>query len=294
MAQRKSVESIYSSAAHYWVGDGFPVRNAFPSNPLRAAVSPFLMLDYAGPMYFEPATSRRGVGEHPHRGFETVTLLYQGELEHRDSAGHVGKIGPNDVQWMTAGSGIVHEELHSAAFTQQGGWLQLVQLWVNLPRMHKMTAPNYQELPNAVIPIVSLAEGAGSLRVIAGEFCGVHGPALTYSPIELFDVRLGRESSCVIVWPAGHSASLFVLDGEIVVPGSTRSAKDGDLMLFSPRGTEVEIIAKSETLLLILGGEIIDEPIAAQGPFVMNTREELAQAVRDFQSGKMGRLSPIW
>lgn len=293
MGQRKSVIGVYPSAAQYWVGDGFPVRNLFPSNPLWAEVSPFLMLDYAGPKYFEPAPSRRGVGEHPHRGFETVTLLYQGEVEHRDSAGHAGKIGAGDVQWMTAASGVVHEELHSAAFTEQGGWFQLVQLWVNLPRVNKMVKPRYQELTKEVIPVVPLAEGGASLRVIAGEFTGVKGPAQTYSPIELFDLRLTPGSRCQVAWPEGHTASVFVLSGKIMVTGSPRAATEAELVVLSTSGTHAEILAVSEALLLLLGGEVIDEPIAAQGPFVMNTRDELVQAVRDYQAGKMGSLSRV-
>lgn len=291
MKNVKNLLAIYPTAAQYWVGNGFPVRNAFPSNPIWENVDPFLMLDYAGPAHFTPSSERRGVGEHPHRGFETVTLLYQGEVEHRDSAGNHGIIGPGDIQWMTAAAGIVHEEMHSHQFTRQGGVFQLVQLWVNLPRIYKMTGPRYQEIRATTIPTIALAGDSGLLRVVAGLINGITGIAQTFSPIELFDLRLKGGSKTEIIWPQNHNAALFVLSGEIEIEGDSRRAREADLAILSPSESALRISANTDSLVLGLGGSPIREPIAAQGPFVMNTQAELVQAVRDYQSGKMGRLS---
>lgn len=291
MANPKKVLGIYDSASQHWVGDGFPVRNLFPSNPLWEQVSPFLMLDYAGPTRFEPSAARRGVGEHPHRGFETVTLQYQGEVEHRDSAGHAGKIGPGDVQWMTAASGVVHEEKHSEKFSRSGGVFQLVQLWVNLPKKHKMTKPRYQELTATKIPVVTLPGSAGTLRVVAGRFGETQGPAQTFSPLELFDAQLKAGGEAELALPEGHTASVFVLGGKVRVAGAPKAAGDAQLVVLSVAGEGIRIEAEDDSLILVLGGEPILEPIAAHGPFVMNTKEEVMQAVMDYQAGKMGRLS---
>lgn len=290
MVNPKKVLGIYESASQHWVGDGFPVRNLFPSNPLWEQVSPFLMLDYAGPTRFEPSAARRGVGEHPHRGFETITLLYQGEVEHRDSAGHAGKIGPGDVQWMTAASGVVHEEMHSEAFSRRGGMFQLVQLWLNLPKEHKMTKPRYQDLTAAKIPVVTLPGSAGTLRVVAGRFGETQGPAQTFSPVELFDAQLKAGGVAELALPEGHNASVFVLGGRIRVAGASKAADDAQLVVLSAAGGSVRLEAEADSLILVLGGEPILEPIAARGPFVMNTKEEVLQAAMDYQAGKMGRL----
>jgi quercetin 2,3-dioxygenase len=289
-ATAKSILGLYRSGSTHMVGDGFPVRNLFPSNELDREVDPFLMLDYAGPQYFSPTDHSRGVGEHPHRGFETVTIVYEGVLAHRDSAGHAGVIGPGDVQWMTAASGIVHEEFHEKAFAKQGGTLHAIQLWVNLPKTHKMAAPGYQTILNADIPAVELDGGAGRLRVVAGAFQGRTGPAHTVTPIELYDLVLHAGRRAQLTFPEGHNASLFVLQGRASVNGSP-AAGDAELIVCQRAGSSVTIEAHEESRLLVMAGTPIDEPIARYGPFVMNTKAELIQAVQDYQAGKMGHLS---
>jgi hypothetical protein len=273
----------------HWVGDGFHVRNLFPSNDLDRQVSPFLMLDYAGPTTFEPSERPRGVGEHPHRGFETVTIVYQGELEHRDSAGNSGTIGPGDVQWMTAASGVVHEEMHERQFARRGGAMEMIQLWVNLPKVHKMTAPRYQTLLHGAIPSVP-AGAASSVRVIAGEFAGHKGPANTFTPVTLWDVRIAKGERLNLTLPDGHNAALFLRRGDIVVNGSGSVTGEAKLAVLDAEGEIVELQAKEDSSLLVMSGEPIREPVARYGPFVMNTRQELMQAVDDYQAGKMGRL----
>jgi redox-sensitive bicupin YhaK (pirin superfamily) len=272
------------------VGDGFPVRNLFPSNELDREVSPFLMLDYAGPQYFTPTDHPRGVGEHPHRGFETVTIVYEGVVAHRDSVGNAGVIGPGDVQWMTAASGIVHEEFHEKEFAKKGGTLHAVQLWVNLPKASKMSAPGYQTILNADIPSVDLEGGAGRLRVIAGSFLGHKGPAHTFTPILLYDIQLNAGHRVQLGMPTGHNTSIFVLQGRASVNGS-RKAGEAELIVCKRNGSQVTVEAQEDSRLLVMSGEPIEEPIARYGPFVMNTREELIQAAQDYQAGKMGHLS---
>src|SRR5512140_1856367 len=228
----KEIVSIERKPPAHWVGDGFPVRTVFSFDTLGYRISPFLLLDYAGPAEFAPADHPRGVDEHPHRGFETVTIVYQGELEHRDSAGNHGKIGPGDVQWMTAASGVVHEEKHSREFTRLGGTLEMVQLWVNLPAEFKMGPPAYQTLLNHQIPSVDLPDDAGTVRVIAGEFAGVRGPATTFTPINLWELRLKALSRAELVLPRGFTAALFVRRGEVVLTDSER-ARETDLALLT-------------------------------------------------------------
>lgn len=286
---KQLLDIIRNDSAH-WVGDGFPVRTVFSYHGLGQRISPFLLLDYAGPAEFPPSSQARGVGEHPHRGFETVTLVYQGELEHRDSAGNHGTIGPGDVQWMTAASGVVHEEMHSAAFTRTGGILEMVQLWVNLPASVKMSPPRYQSLLNDTIPVAHLANGAGRLRVIAGEYEGTHGVAQTFTPINLYDLRLKSGPPVTLTVPDGYTTGIFVLNGTIRVNG-TAMAKAADLALFDPKGEQVSVEAGEEATLLILNGQPMDEPVVGHGPFVMNTQDEIRQAIRDYQDGKMGRLA---
>ncbi|MCA1957449.1 MAG: pirin family protein, partial [Nitrospira sp.] len=235
---RKTVVGLYRPGSTYMVGDGFPVRNLFPSNDLDRVVDPFLMLDYAGPHYFDSTERPRGVGEHPHRGFETVTILYEGVVAHRDSAGHAGVIGPGDVQWMTAGSGVVHEEMHERSWAKQGGTLHAIQLWVNLPRVHKMTAPNYQTILKEDIPVVELDQGPGHVRVIAGSYEGRRGPARTFTPIELYDVRLAAGSQWDLVLPEGHSAALFVPFGLVSVNGS-EPAGEAELVVCGRDGSRI-------------------------------------------------------
>lgn len=289
MAELKKVLGVHASGSTHWVGDGFHVRNMFPSNGIEAEINPFLMLDYAGPTKVEPTANPRGVGEHPHRGFETVTIAYQGAVEHRDSGGHTGTIGPGDVQWMTAASGVVHEEMHEREFARHGGTFEMVQLWVNLPREHKMSKPRYQGLLNEQIPVVQLGDGA-TARVIAGELNGVKGPAQTFTPVNVFDVRMKTGSFAELSLPDGHNAGIVLLRGNIQVNTTRTVAGEAQLVLLSAEGQGVRLYAKQDSTLLVLSGEPIDEPVASYGPFVMNTRDEIRQAVSDYNAGKMGHL----
>ena len=281
---------VYQPGSQHVVGDGFHVRNLFPSNDLDRELSPFIMLDYAGPTFYQATDTPRGVGEHPHRGFETVTIVYQGIVAHRDSAGNSGVIGPGDVQWMTAASGIVHEELHEKEWAKRGGTLQAIQLWVNLPKASKMSAPGYQTIVNDQIPVVQLDGGAGSLRVIAGSVGGAKGPAKTFTPIELYDLRLRAGHSMPLQIPNGYNAGLLILSGQASVEESHRLT-EAELAVFLSTGEPVTIIAEEDATILVMAGEAIDEPVARYGPFVMNTKAELIQAVNDYQAGKMGHLS---
>jgi len=285
----KKILGVYSSPRSHWVGDGFPVRSLFNYDSHGQHVSPFLLFDYAGPMDFKPAKHRRGVGQHPHRGFETVTIVYHGEVEHRDSTGSGGRIGPGDVQWMTAGGGIVHEEFHSEAFTRDGGKLEMVQLWVNLPAKDKLTAPRYQTLLDGTIPTVALPDEAGSLRVIAGDYLGNHGPAQTFTPVDVWDVRLKSGRSTELSLPEGHTLALAVLHGTVLVNGE-QVAREADLVMLSREGRSVTLEANNDVTLLVLSGEPIDEPIVGYGPFVMNSQEEIAQAIEDFNAGRFGQV----
>lgn len=289
MTELKKVLGLFQSGSTHWVGDGFHVRNLFPSNGVADEISPFLLLDYAGPTYVEPSNRPRGVGEHPHRGFETVTIAYQGAVEHRDSGGNSGTIRPGDVQWMTAASGVVHEEKHEPEFAKQGGMFEMVQLWVNLPKAQKMCPPRYQTLRNEQIPVVQLGS-AGYARVIAGEFDGVRGPAQTFSPINVFDVRLNGGNQTDLSLPAGHNTGLVLLKGNVVLNSSAALRGEAQVALFSATGQRITLNAKEDTILLVLSGEPINEPVASYGPFVMNTQEELRQAVHDYNAGKMGHL----
>jgi quercetin 2,3-dioxygenase len=286
----KELIDIYQPGSRHMVGDGFPVRNLFPSNELDREVSPFLMLDYAGPQYFEPTDHPRGVGEHPHRGFETVTIVYEGMVAHRDSAGNAGVIGPGDVQWMTAASGIVHEELHEKEWAKNGGTLHAIQLWVNLPSVSKMSAFGYQTILNADIPSIDLDGGAGRLRVIAGSFLGHKGPAHTFTPVELYDLQLKAGKLVSLALPEGHNTAIFVLQGRASVNGS-QMAGQAELIVCRREGSRVTVEAQENSRLLVMAGEPIEEPIARYGPFVMNTKAELVQAVNDYQAGKMGHLA---
>lgn len=293
MNNTKSVTSVFSTAARHWVGDGFPVQTVFSAHAQDpSAISPFLLLDYAGPKSFEPSVKPRGVDEHPHRGFETVTIVYQGELEHRDSNGNSGKIGPGDVQWMTAASGVVHEEKHGTAFTKRGGMFEVVQLWVNLPAREKMTSPRYQEIVRDSIPTAQLADGAGTLRVIAGQFAGHNGPARTVTPINLWDLRLIAGKCANFTLSAGYNTLVFVMHGEVTINNS-RTIKMHECAALSQDGESFSIEASKDAVLLILNGEPIDEPVVAHGPFVMNSTVEIKQAFQDYQAGRMGHLEPV-
>lgn len=285
----KKVLGVHGAPRAHWVGDGFPVRSLFTHDSHGGKLSPFLMLDYASPAAFAPAARPRGVGQHPHRGFETVTIVYQGEVDHRDSTGAGGHIGPGDVQWMTAASGILHEEFHSEAFTRSGGTMEMVQLWVNLPAKDKRAEPGYQTLLDADIPSVPLADEAGRVRVIAGEFEGRRGPARTFTPMDVWDVRLDQGKSARFSLPEGRTLALVVLHGTVMVNGDA-IAREADLVLLDSEGTEVALEANGDATLLLLSGEPIDEPVVAYGPFVMNTRQEIVQAIADFNGGKFGRM----
>jgi redox-sensitive bicupin YhaK (pirin superfamily) len=281
----KKVSAIQRATGSHWVGDGFPVNTLLSYNTMGASISPFLLLDYAGPAKFEPSTQQRGVGMHPHRGFETVTIVYQGEVEHKDNAGNSGKIGPGDVQWMTAARGILHEELHSKAFTRQGGMLEMIQLWVNLPAKDKMSVPHYQEILNADIPVKNLPDQAGTVRIIAGQFGDIAGAARTHTPINLWDIRLFANRNVDLVLPDGTNTALLVLEGAITING-TEALTSKELALFDSKGAHISLQAREDAVLLIMNGEPIDEPIAGYGPFVMNTDAEINQAVKDFNTGR--------
>ncbi|MBD9517340.1 MULTISPECIES: pirin family protein [Pseudomonadaceae] len=286
----KQILGIYSAARPHWVGDGFPVRTLFSYDSLGEHLSPFLLLDHAGPHAFGPSTVRRGVGQHPHRGFETVTLVYDGELEHRDSSGGGGRIGPGDVQWMTAGDGILHEEYHSPDFARSGGNLHMAQLWVNLPACHKRTAPAYQTLLAGDIPRIELADGAGSLRVIAGDYAGHAGPAHTFSPLDVWDLRLQPGRPLELAVKAGRNTALVVLRGNVRLGGG-ETLREGQLALFDRRGDSLQLEAESDALVLLLSGEPLDEPIVGYGPFVMNSESEIQQAIADVQNGRFGQMT---
>lgn len=283
----KKIIGVHAAPAGHWVGDGFPVRSLFSYDGLGQLLSPFLLLDYAGPHAFAPAARKRGVGVHPHRGFETVTIVYQGEVDHRDSTGAGGHIGPGDVQWMTAARGILHEEFHSEAFTRAGGTLEVVQLWVNLPARDKMDAPSYQTLLAADIPVVELADGAGRVRVIAGQFAGHRGPARTFTPIEVWDVRLQQAKTTTLHLPEGHTTALVVLRGQVRV-NDAQAVGAAQFVRFDRAGSQIQVQADSDASLLLLAGQPLDEPVVGYGPFVMNSREQIVQAIEDFNAGRFG------
>lgn len=286
----KEILGIYSAPRPHWVGDGFPVRSLFSYTDFGKQLSPFLLLDYAGPSDFAPSAKPRGVGQHPHRGFETVTIVYKGEVAHRDSTGQGGVIGPGDVQWMTAGAGIIHEEFHSKAFSQTGGSLEMVQLWVNLPAKDKMTEPSYQAILNEQIPSVALPNEAGQLRVIAGEFEGHQGPAQTFTAMNVWDLRLNQGAQLSLSLPEGWTSAVVVLHGTVQVNGKS-IARDAQMVVLDQAGQHIALEANSETSLLLLSGEPINEPIVGYGPFVMNTTQEINQAFNDFNSGKFGKVN---
>lgn len=285
MSKAKALRQVKKITRGHWVGDGFPVTTMFSYMEDGASnISPFLLLDYAGPADFEPSDKPRGVDVHPHRGFETVTIVYDGELEHKDNAGNSGKISVGDVQWMTAGAGILHEEKHSEAFTKSGGRFEVVQLWVNLPAAHKMTPPKYQELLNADIPVKLLAGDNGFVRVISGDFEGTQGAASTFTPVDLWDMRLKGGGETLLRFRADANAMILVLRGTVDVEGETLESRD--FAMFAHTGETLSVKAQEDTVLLVLSGEPIEEQIVGRGPFVMNTQEEIQQAFADYRDGK--------
>ena len=286
----KKLMSVQGNDRGHWVGDGFPVRTLFFYQDLGKEMSPFLMLDFAGPKQFPATTERKGVGSHPHRGFETVTCVYDGEVEHKDSTGQGGVIGPGEVQWMTAGAGILHEEFHSAAFARSGGVLQMIQLWVNLPAKDKMTSPGYQPILRQQIPELALADGSGTARVIAGSFGGETGPARTFTPMQVVDLKLKKGASLTIPVPAGWSTGLVVLHGAVQAQDGA-VATDAQMLMYEHAGQDIAVHVLEDTVALLLCGEPIEEPIFGHGPFVMNTKAEIVQAIEDFNGGRFGRIA---
>ena len=286
----KKIKTILpATGPNHWVGDGFNVRPVFAQLAFTQDISPFLMFDYAAPREFAATTNKLGVGPHPHRGFETVTIAFQGEIEHGDSVGNRGIIGPGDVQWMTAASGIIHEEYLSAEFLKRGGVLEMVQLWVNLPAKHKMIPPRYQPILNKDIPVLELLGNAGSVRVIAGDFNGTQGVASTFSPVNLWDIKLKAGSIVELPVPDKHNAMLFVRKGKITLDNA--EVVTGGLVIMASKGANITLQAQEETSMLLMGGEPIAEPIVASGPFVMNKEQEISLAMMDYQSGRMGQMA---
>ena len=284
----KTITGVHHAPPSHWVGDGFHVRSLFSYGDSHD-LSPFILLDHAASRHFPPTQQQRGVGWHPHRGFETVTIVYEGEVEHHDSLGNGGTIGPGDVQWMTAASGILHEEFHSQRFAETGGNMQMVQLWVNLPAKDKMSEPGYQTILNADIPVVSLADDAGNVRVIAGVFGGAAGAAATHTPMDVLDVRLNASKAVTLPVSAGRTLAVVVLGGSLRINDMARAVA-GQLVTFE-RGSEgVRLEALEASTALILSGEPLDEPVSGYGPFVMNTHAEIRQAIEDFNHGRFGRI----
>ncbi|HWZ04793.1 MAG TPA: pirin family protein [Mucilaginibacter sp.] len=286
----KKIEKIYSRPVRPgMVGDGFRVFNYFPNNGLsQQRVSPFLMMDFNAEFDFGPSDHLRGVDVHPHKGFETVTIAYKGSVAHHDSTGNSGVINPGDVQWMTAGSGILHKEYHEQEFSKKGGPFEMVQLWVNLPAKNKLTDPKYQAITANQMAKVTLDDNGGVVNVIAGSFNQHKGPATTFTPVNMFDIRLNKGKKLDTVIPAEHNTILLVVSGAITVNGEQAGLHD--LVLFKNTGEEIVISADEDSVLLLLSGEPINEPIAQYGPFVMNTHRELQEAFEEFQSGKFGVL----
>jgi redox-sensitive bicupin YhaK (pirin superfamily) len=287
VAGARTVEGIFRSSSFHWVGNGFHVSTYFPSRDLPAErVSPFVLMDYGPPKEFAPlAGGRRGVGWHPHRGFETVTLAWEGSVAHRDNAGHAGVIGPGDVQWMTAGSGIFHEEYHAEEMTRRGGAMHMMQLWVNLAAKDKAASPGYQPIVAADIPVVAL-EGGGKVRVIAGEHRGARGPAKTFSPIAMLDAHLKAGEKLEVPLPGSFNALAVVAAGRVRV--GDRDSTAGELVLFANDGASVAVSAVDDAHVVVLAGEPVREPIVQYGPFVMNTVQEIQRAIADVESGRFG------
>ncbi|MNG48134.1 Quercetin 2,3-dioxygenase [compost metagenome] len=291
----KKIIGVYRNQNMHWVGDGFPVKNLFSYDRLGQAISPFLLLDYAAPYHFNPTSEQHGVGSHPHRGFETVTIAYQGEVSHKDSSGGGGQIKTGDVQWMTAGAGLMHEEFHSEEFAKSGGLFEMVQLWVNLPAADKMTAPKYQAIEAQEIPVIELENSAGHIRIIAGRYMAdqleYRGPAATFSPVNVWDGELKAEHTHHIHVPVDHNTLLVVLSGEMLVNGMQK-VQDSSIVLFAQDGeADIQLEALQDSKFLLLTGQPLNEPIQGYGPFVMNTKDEIIQAFNDLNSGEFGEIA---
>ncbi len=284
----KQLSFIKRSNGSHWVGDSFHVQSIFSYNDIAEKISPFLMMDHAGPTVFPPTQKKLGVGQHPHRGFETVTIVYQGGVSHLDSSGGGGTIGPGDVQWMTAASGLIHEEFHSEAFARQGGPFEMIQLWVNLPAKDKMSKPGYQGITGEKISNVTLTNNAGIARIIAGALESVQGPAHTFTPMNVWDLRLKAGRTLSLGLPSGHTAALYVLNGAIKV--GVETVKATEMAVMEREGTELVANIIEDSVVLLLSGEPLNEPIVGYGPFVMNTRAEIMQAMQDYNNGKFGQI----
>ncbi|PXX25646.1 pirin family protein [Arenibacter sp. ARW7G5Y1] len=287
----KNIEIVVAPREPHYVGDGFRVHNFIPSGYRldMERMDPFILLDYNSPFYFPPTDKPRGVSVHPHRGFETVTIAYQGKVAHHDSSGNSGVIDVGDVQWMTAASGILHKEYHEEKFSKEGGYFQMAQLWVNLPAKYKMSTPKYQGITNSQINKYQLTDNKGIIEVVAGSYKGIKGAASTFSPVNVFNARLEAGAKAGFTFPANFNTALLVVDGEINVNGSETIAEN-HFVLFENEGEEFSIEASKKSTVLILSGEPLNEPIAAQGPFVMNTPEQIAQAIKDYNLGRFGYL----
>ena len=286
---RKTIEAIIAPPAPHMVGDGFRVHGFFPGDKIdKKRMSPFFLMDYNSKVEFAPRDEPRGVGVHPHRGFETVTIAYHGRIAHHDSAGNSGIIGEGDVQWMTAASGLLHKEYHEESFSRTGGLFQMVQLWVNLPAKYKMTTPKYQEITHGMMGNHVIADNKGVIEVIAGEYKNIKGPASTFTPLHVYNARLIKDANIELNFPPTYNTGILVVEGSAVVNGEKVSTDH--FVLFKNDGELISIEANEDAILLILSGEPIDEPIAQYGPFLMNTPEELQQAIRDVSAGKFGVL----
>ena len=284
----KQLSFIKRSNGSHWVGDGFPVQSIFSYNDIAEKISPFLMMDHAGPTVFPPTQKKLGVGQHPHRGFETVTIVYQGGVSHRDSSGSGGTIGPGDVQWMTAASGLIHEEYHSEAFARQGGLFEMIQLWVNLPAKDKMSKPGYQGITANEISNVTLANNAGIARIIAGALENVKGAAHTFTPMNVWDLRLNAGRTLSLDLPSGHTAALYVLSGALKM--GEQIIGRTEMAVMEHEGTTLSAEITENAVVLLLSGKPLNETIVGHGPFVMNTRAEITQAIQDYNNGKFGQI----
>ncbi|CAM1340636.1 pirin family protein [Tenacibaculum aestuarii] len=285
----RSIERVVKPGTPHFVGDGFRVHNFIPGSSSMQRMDPFIMLDYNSKYNFPPTDKPKGVGVHPHRGFETVTIAYKGRVEHGDSAGGGGIIGEGDVQWMTAASGVLHKEFHETEWSKTGGEFQMVQLWVNLPAKDKMSPPKYQAIANTEMAKVQLPNNEGEVEVIAGEYEGNKGPASTFSPVNMFNVRLKKGAKTQLTFPAHYTTSILAVEGRVKV-NETENVLQDHFALFANDGDTFALEALEDTVVLVLSGEPLNEPIAAYGPFVMNTQEELVEAFQDFNTGKFGYL----
>ncbi|MEW4924633.1 pirin family protein [Algibacter sp. 2305UL17-15] len=285
----RTIEKVTKPGTPHFVGDGFRVHNFIPGTSTMKRMDPFIMMDYNSKFNFPATDKPKGVGVHPHRGFETVTIAYKGRVEHDDSSGGGGIIGEGDVQWMTAASGVLHKEFHETEWSKTGGEFQMVQLWVNLPAKDKMSAPKYQAIANADITKVALPNAEGEVEVIAGEFHGQKGTASTFSPIHMYNVKLKKGAKTQFAFPENYTTAMLMVEGDAKVNGDTNAPQD-HFVMFSNDGASFTVEALNDTVILVLSGEPINEPIAAHGPFVMNTQEELIEAFQDFNTGKFGYL----